>query len=392
MLEETGWLPRRDLAEALHREQWMDPAAPGADPPPAPGTASFAGGGPAFDDAAERAARAHQTELVKPPGSLGRLEEIAAWYAGAAGSFPCDAPEPAAVAVFAADHGVVVEGVTAYPSQVTAAMVCTMMAGGAAINVLARRHRVAIALVDVGVAGDLSAAPLRPEVPLRRERLRAGTGNLRREPAMSRAEALAAMQVGARVADDCIASGARILGTGEVGIGNTTAAAALACALTGAAPADVVGVGTGIDETTRTRKIAVVADALARHRPDRTDPVGALAAVGGLELAAIAGFALRAAEAGVPVVLDGFLAGASALVARALRPEALRFFLAAHESAERGSRVVLDALGLQPLLSLGMRLGEGTGAALGIELVRTAVALQRDMATFATAGVPRRSP
>jgi nicotinate-nucleotide--dimethylbenzimidazole phosphoribosyltransferase len=285
-----------------------------------------------------------------------------------------------------------VEGVSAYPSQVTAAMVSTMMAGGAAINVLARRHRVDIALVDVGVAGDLSAAPTHPEVTLRSERIRAGTDNLRREPAMSRAQAVSAMQVGARVADDCIASGARILATGEVGIGNTTAAAAIACALTGADPAHVVGSGTGIDETTRVRKIAVVADALALHAPQRSDPVGALAALGGLELAAIAGFALRAAEAGVPVVLDGFVAGASALVTCALRPEAARFFLASHESAERGSRVVLDALGLQPLLSLGMRLGEGSGAVLGIELVRTAVAVQRDMATFATAGVPRGRP
>jgi nicotinate-nucleotide--dimethylbenzimidazole phosphoribosyltransferase len=392
MLEETGWLPRRELGEALHREQWAESAAPGTETRSAPTRGSVARDGQAFDDAAERAARAHQSELTKPPGSLGRLEEIAAWYAGAAGSFPCEPPEEAAVAVFAADHGVVVEGVTAYPSQVTAAMVCTMMAGGAAINVLARRHRVAIALVDVGVAGDLSAAPTHPEVPLRRERVRAGTGNLRREPAMSRAEALAAMHVGARVADDCIAAGARILGTGEVGIGNTTAAAALACALTGAAPADVVGLGTGIDEAIRARKIAVVTEALARHAPQRSDPVGALAAVGGLELAAIAGFALRAAEAGVPLLLDGFLAGVSALVVRALHPTASRFFLASHESAERGSRIVLDALGLQPLLCLGMRLGEGTGAVLGIELVRTAVALQRDMATFATAGVPRRRP
>jgi nicotinate-nucleotide--dimethylbenzimidazole phosphoribosyltransferase len=393
MLEELGWLPRRELREALHREQWVEASTPATQPQSAPASGSLDGGGTwaarAFDEAAQQAACAHQRQLTKPSGSLGRLEEIAAWYAGATGSFPCEPPEQAAVAVFAADHGVVVEGVSAYPSQVTAAMVRTMMAGGAAINVLARRHRVAIALVDVGVAGDLSAAPTHPEVTLRNERIRAGTANLCRERAMSRTEALSAMRVGARVADDCIASGARILATGEVGIGNTTAAAAIVCALTGANPADVVGAGTGIDETTRAHKIAVVAAALALHAPERSDPVGAMAALGGLELAAIAGFALRAAEAGVPVVLDGFVAGASALLSCALRPAAARFFLASHESAERGSRFVLDALGLQPLLSLGMRLGEGSGAILGIELVRTAVAVQRDMATFATAGVPR---
>ncbi len=400
MLEETGWLERRDLGEAVHRERWgernppfehaAEPVRAGSGPPlDLRAEATSPAEGRPFDEQAEQAARAHQNDLTKPKGSLGRLEEIAAWYAGATGSFPCTPPEHASVAVFAADHGVVVEAVSAYPSQVTAAMVGNMMSGGAAINVLARRHRVALALVDVGVAGDLSAVPSDPEVRLWREKVRAGTGNLRREPAMTVAEARAAMAVGARVADACVASGARILGTGEIGIGNTTAAAALTCALTGAPAAEVVGFGAGIDQSTRTRKIAVVADALQRHAPRASDPVGALASVGGLELAAVAGFALRGAELGVPVVLDGFLAGASALVARALRPAAVRFFLASHESPEPGSHVVLEALGLRPLLSLGLRLGEGTGAVLGIELVRTAVALQSEMATFATAGVPR---
>ncbi len=389
MLQEAGWLERRPLGDAVHREQWAEPAScerlQVAATEPSPTEAR------AYDERAESAARAHQDELTKPKGSLGRLEDIAAWYAGAVGRFPCDPPERAAVAVFAADHGVAVEAVSAYPSQLTAAMVCNMMAGGAAISVLARRHDVAIALVDVGVAGDLSAVPRDPEVPLWREKVRAGTRNLRREPAMTRIEARAAMDVGARTADRCIDAGARILGTGEVGIGNTTAAAALTCALTGSAAADVVGAGTGIDEATRARKIVVIEEALDRHAPSAADPVGVLAAVGGLELAALAGFALRAAERGVPVVLDGFLAGSAALVARAVRPDATRFFVASHQSAERGSRVVLDALGLEPLLSLGLRLGEGTGAVLGIELVRSAVALQREMATFATAGV-RRSP
>jgi nicotinate-nucleotide--dimethylbenzimidazole phosphoribosyltransferase len=393
MLEETGWLERRPVDDAVFREQWSERLISFAPPEPATTPEPPREGAPAsFDDRAVAAARAHQRELTKPQGSLGRLEEIAAWYAGAVGRFPCEPPRGAAVGVFAADHGVAVEAVSAYPSQVTAAMVCNVMAGGAAINVLARRHDVAIALVDVGVAGDLSAPPADPEVALWRDKVRAGTGNLRREPAMTRDQAIAAMDVGARAADRCISSGAHILGTGEIGIGNTTAAAALTCAMTGASPAEVVGHGAGIDAETRARKVSVVEDALRLHAPGTQDPLGALAAVGGLELAAIAGFALRAAERGVPLVLDGFLANASALVARALRPEAARFFVASHESAESGSAVALAALGLKPLLSLGMRLGEGTGAVLGIDLVRTAVTLQCEMATFATAGVRRRRP
>jgi nicotinate-nucleotide--dimethylbenzimidazole phosphoribosyltransferase len=391
MLEEAGWLGRRPLADAVFRERWegrpVARASPGVALPPA--AAHGSRWRLAFDETASAAASAHQDLLTKPRGSLGRLEEIASWYAGAVGRFPCEPPERAAIAVFAADHGVVTEAVSAYPSQVTAAMVCNMMAGGAAINVLARRHRVQIALVDVGVAGDLSAAPVEPEVALIRAKVRAGTANLCREPAMTRAEAEEAMAVGARTADACIAQGAGIVGTGEVGIGNTTAAAALACAMTGAAPSDIVGRGTGIDDATHARKVAVIERALRRHAADAGDPLAVLASLGGLELAALVGFVLRATERRVPVVLDGFLAGVSALVARGIRPEVPRFVVASHASAERASGFILEELGLIPLLSLGMRLGEGTGAVLGIELVRSALALQAEMATFATAGVTR---
>jgi nicotinate-nucleotide--dimethylbenzimidazole phosphoribosyltransferase len=412
MLEETGWLPRRPLRDALHSDLWLDPeaeatrepsardhsqgndltaaAAATAAPDPDPDPEKTNG---LFDARAWAAARAHQRELTKPPGSLGRLEELAAWYAGAVGRFPCEPPRQATVAVFAADHGVVVEGVSAYGSQVTAAMVCTMMAGGAAINVLARRYGVEIALVDVGVSGDLSAAPANPEVPLWREKVRAGTGNLRREAAMTREQVEAALQVGARTATRCIEAGARIVAVGEVGIGNTTAAAALVCALTGAAPQEVVGTGTGLDAQALARKAEVVDAAVARSGFDparaAADPVGVLAALGGLELAAMAGFAQRSAELRVPVVLDGFLAGAAGLVARALRPAAVGLFVASHLSSERGHALALRALGLRPLLSLDLRLGEGTGAVLGIDLIRSAVALQSEMATFATAGVRR---
>lgn len=394
MLEETQWLERRPLESAVHRERWRDSPtvtiSASGDERERPRFDRVAQAEPAeIDQGSRAAAQKHQNELTKPPGSLGRLEEIAVWYAGVAGRFPCDPPEEAAVAVFAADHGVVVESVSAYSSQITAAMVCNIMAGGAAINVLARRHRVRLVLTDVGVAGDLTAAPLRPEVALVRAAVRAGTGNLRRQAAMTRAEAEAAMAVGARVADECADGGACIVGTGEVGIGNTTAGAAIVCAMTGASPGAVVGAGTGIDDATRARKIAVVADALRLHAPDARDPVGVLAAVGGLELAATAGFILRASQRRIAIVLDGFLATASALVARALQPEAVRFCLASHASVERGSELALEALGLAPLLSLGLRLGEGTGAVLAIELVRSAVALQAGMATFATAGVVR---
>jgi nicotinate-nucleotide--dimethylbenzimidazole phosphoribosyltransferase len=391
MLEETGWRARRPLAEAVFREHW-DNAFPSFDRVDSPPSQTPAVSPPrvAFDETVQEAARAHQDQLTKPRGSLGRLEELATWYAVAVGRFPCEPPEHAAVAVFAADHGVVTEAISAYSSQLTAAMVCNVMAGSAAINVLARRHRVEIALVDVGVAGDLSGAPVEPEVPLIRAKVRAGTRNLRHQPAMTRAEAEAAIAVGAETADACIGRGAGILGTGEIGIGNTTAAAALVCAMTGAAPRDVVGRGTGVDDATHARKVAVVEEALRKHAPEAGDPVGVLAAVGGLELAALVGFVVRAVERQVPVVIDGFLAGASALVARAICPQLVRHMVASHASAERGSSLVLEALGLPPLLSLGMRLGEGTGAVLGIELVRSAVALQHEMATFATAGVRRR--
>jgi nicotinate-nucleotide--dimethylbenzimidazole phosphoribosyltransferase len=400
MLEETGWLGRRALDDVVHRERWSEKAPLVAVPAPVAlrveSSSRFdeAAREP-FDESAREQALRHQKELTKPLGSLGRLEELGAWYSGATGRFPCDPPENAAVAVFAADHGVVVEGVSAYSSQTTADMVCNMMAGGAAISVLARRHRVRMALFDVGIAGDLSAASQRPELSLASARVRSGTRNLRVEDAMTREEVRQAMSVGARVADQLADSGALLVGTGEVGIGNTTSAAALVCALTGEPADGVVGRGSGVDEATRARKVLVIQDALRRSRPDTRDPIGVLAALGGLELAAATGFMLRSAARRVPVVLDGFLAGASALVARAIRPDVAPFFVASHLSGERGSQVVLDALALVPLLSLGMRLGEGTGAVLGIELVRSAVALQYEMATFATVsarrdGSPRR--
>lgn len=387
MLEELGWSARRPLTEVVHSERWSEVALARSgvnERFSSAGTAIEPPSAPARD-----AARAHQAELTKPRESLGRLEELAAWYAAARGTFPVEPPARAALALFLADHGVVVEGVSAYGSQVTAAMACNVMSGGAAVSVLAPGCGVALVAVDVGIAGDLSAAPREPRVPLVSAKVRAGTANLRVAPAMSREEAHAAMAVGARIADELHAGGTTLAGVGEIGIGNTTSGASLVACFADVDPEVACGRGTGIDDETLSRKVRVVKDALALHCPSPRDPVGALANVGGLELAAMTGFILRAASHRVPVVLDGFLASASALVARAIDPNVVGYLVASHASAERGARVALASLGLEPLLALGMRLGEGTGALLGIHLIRAAVELQARMATFATAGIVR---
>jgi nicotinate-nucleotide--dimethylbenzimidazole phosphoribosyltransferase len=391
MLEETGWRSRRPLAEVVHaHDRWIEsepPPASAAAPPSTERSARV----PAFLEEAKLAAMAHHATLTKPIGSLGRLEEIAAWYAGARGAFPPPPVERAALALFAADHGVVAEGVSAYGSQITAAMVANVMSGGAATNAIAREAGVEILLTDVGIAGDLSAAPTDPVVAVQSHRVRSATGNLRRELAMTRAEVERAIDVGAEIARAAAAAGADIIGLGEIGIGNTTPAAALTCVFARAAADDVVGRGTGIGDDVLARKIAVVRDALALHRPDADDPLGALAAVGGLEIAALAGCMLEAARRRVAVVLDGFVTNAAALVASKIDCGVRAYLLASHASPEPGAAIALGELGLVPLLQLGMRLGEGTGASLAIALLRTAVSTQLSMATFETAGVVGRA-
>ena len=393
MLEETGWLPSRALDDVVHLERWRPASVAPSPTLPAQrleAPSRSPGAVPPFDRAAEAAALAHQDLLVKPHGSLGRLEEVAAWYAGAHGAFPAPAPDQAVLAIFAGDHGVVVEGVSAYPSSITAAMLATIMAGGAAINVMTARYAIDLALVDVGVAGDVSSVPTQPVVSLTSARVRAGTGNLAREPAMTRDEALSAMEVGEQAARRAVDAGAQLLAAGEIGIGNTTSAAALVCALTGASPGDVVGAGTGVSGEVLRRKVTVVACALDAHSLRGDDPLATLACLGGLEIAAMAGFFLAAARARRPVVVDGFVACAAALVVRALDADVVDYLLLSHASAERGAAIAASALGKRPLLDLGMRLGEGTGAAIAVDLVRTAVTLQQRMATFATAGIVRR--
>jgi nicotinate-nucleotide--dimethylbenzimidazole phosphoribosyltransferase len=324
--------------------------------------------------------------LTKPRGALGRLEALGAQLCGIAAECPPPLPTPAAVAVFAGAHGVVAEGVTPWPQDVTAQMVANFCSGGAAINVLARQVGARVLVVDVGVA-----AVLEDMTGLAARKVRMGTGNLAREPAMTMGEALAALDEGADIARELVQAGARCLVTGEMGIGNTTAAAALIAALTGRSPADVTGRGTGIDDDALAVKVTVIEQALARHAGVMAaGPLPALAALGGLEIAALVGFITGGAAARVPVVVDGVIADAALLVAAALAPDVVACCVAGHRSVEPGAAAVLDHLGLDPLLDLGMRLGEGSGACLAVPIVEAAARILREMATFDGAGVSEK--
>ncbi|MCX7853605.1 MAG: nicotinate-nucleotide--dimethylbenzimidazole phosphoribosyltransferase [Caldilineales bacterium] len=340
---------------------------------------------PPLDETAMAAARARQNTLTKPPGSLGRLESLSVQLAGITGQ-PIPQLRDKVIVVMAADHGVVAEGVSAYPQEVTAQMVGNFLAGGAAINVLARHVGARVLVVDMGVAAELP-----PHPRLISRRVGCGTANMAMGPAMTREQALAALHAGMDIAAAAVADGADILATGEMGIGNTTAAAAVACALGGFTPATVVGRGTGLDDEGWRRKVAVVERALAVNRPDPDDGLDVLAKVGGFEIGGLAGLILAAAARRVPVMMDGFIATAAAMIAVRLAPACRDYLIAAHCSQETGHRLMLDWLGLPPLLDLDMRLGEGTGAALGISLAEAACKLLAEMATFAEAGVRDRS-
>jgi nicotinate-nucleotide--dimethylbenzimidazole phosphoribosyltransferase len=332
------------------------------------------------DTAAAAQAQRRLDALTKPPGSLGRLEEIAVRLAAISGR----PPRVAAPVIFtlAGDHGVVAEGVSAYPQSVTAQMVENFLRGGAAVNVLARQAGARVVVADFGVA-----TPLGTPEGLVVRRIGAGTANMARGPAMTSAQAVAAIEAGAALAVEAIAGGADLLGTGEMGIGNTTAASAITAALTGA-PADAVtGYGTGLDESGRARKVAVVRRALEVNALDPADGLDVLAKVGGFEIAGLVGVILAGAAHRIPVALDGFIAGAAALVADALAPAARDALFASHRSAEPGHALALRHLGLEPYLALDMRLGEGTGAALFVMLARAAAAIHAEMATFKSAGV-----
>lgn len=330
-------------------------------------------------EAAEQA-RLHIDQLTKPLGSLGRLEEVAVELAAITGeSFPVVTPP--GVIVFAADHGVAVEGVSAYPQEVTVQMVANMANGGAGINVFSRQIDALERIVDVGVASEVQV----PGVIQRR--IKAGTANMLREPAMSREEAERTLQVGSEAALEIIEAGAKVLIIGEVGIANTTASSAILAALTGADPDEIVGRGTGLDDAGWARKKQVVREAIALHRPDASEPIDVLAKVGGLEIGAMAGAILGAASKRIPVLLDGFIATVAALLAVRLCPNCADFLIAGHRSQEPGHAYVLNVLEKEPLLDLQLRLGEGTGAALAYPVLEAACRMVHEMATFASAGV-----
>jgi nicotinate-nucleotide--dimethylbenzimidazole phosphoribosyltransferase len=334
-----------------------------------------------LDEAAMEAARQRQAVLTKPHGSLGRLEALSVQVAGIQAR-PRPAVSAKTIIVMAADHGCVVEGVSAYPQEVTAQMVANFAAGGAAINVLARGIGARVVVVDIGVAGPPDA----PDGVLSR-RIAPGTRNLAAGPAMSREEACRALEVGIEVAQAEVARGISLIGTGDMGIGNTTPSAAIIAAFTSLAPAVLAGRGTGIDDARLANKVSVIERALAVNQADPTDSLDVLAKVGGFEIGGLAGVMLAAAAHRVPVVIDGLISGAAALIAAGLAPLARGYLIAGHLSVEPGHRAALGHLGLEPLLDLGMRLGEGTGAALAMSIVEAAVRALNEMATFSGAGV-----
>lgn len=339
----------------------------------------------ALDGAAATEAQRRLDAKTKPRRSLGRLEDIVCQLAAIRGAAPPGARPAKAIVVMGADHGVAAEGVSAYPQEVTGQMLVNFAGGGAAINVLARQAGARVVVVDMGTA---HPPPPRPEI--RVERIAAGTANFTRGPAMTRAQALAALSTGAALAEELARDGVGLLGIGDMGIANTTASSALTAVFTGAPPEEVTGRGTGIDDDTFRRKVDVIRRGIALNQPDASDAIDALAKVGGFEIAGLAGVVLGAAAARLPVVVDGFIAGVAALAAVRLAPRAAGYLIASHRSVEAGHRLVLQALGAKPLLDLDLRLGEGTGAALAMMLVDAAQAIAAEMATFESAGVSDR--
>ena len=347
------------------------------------------------DAAMHAAALDRQATLTKPTGALGHLEALSAWIASVQGVCPPRAFARPALVILAGDHGVArTAGTSAYPPEVTAQMVVNLATGGAGANVLARQVAASVRVVDVSVDADPAyldgIAGIDPGIAARR--VRRGCGSIDREPAMTLGEARAAVQLGADLADEARADGADLLVPGDMGIGNTTAAAALSGLLADRPAGEVTGRGTGVDDTTFARKRRAVAAAMDRGRADVDDPIALLAQVAGPDLAAMAGLLARAAVVGLPVVLDGVVSCSTALVAERLAPGASAWWTAGHRSTEPAASAALDVLGLVPLLDLGLRLGEGTGALLAIPVLQAASATCREMATFADAGVSDRAP
>lgn len=333
-----------------------------------------------LDTEAMRQAEAHIDRLTKPPGSLGKLERLAVRLAGMTGQFPL-AERAKAIVVMAGDHGVCEEGVSAFPQEVTPQMVLNFLHGGAAVNVLARHADAEVICVDVGIKGEVV------HERLWKRKIRPGTSNMAQGPAMSREEAVAAIETGIDVVAQLVAQGYGVFATGEMGIGNTTPSAAMLTVLGDIAPTQTVGRGTGIGDEALARKRSVVERAIACNAPDRADPLDVLAKVGGLEIAGLVGVVLGAAANRCPVIIDGFIATVAALTAVRLAPQVSDYIVASHLSEEPGHRASLELLGAEPMLLMNMRLGEGTGAALAMTLLDAAVKIVREMATFESAGV-----
>lgn len=336
---------------------------------------------PPIDQSAAEQAAARQMRLTKPAGSLGQLEQLSIRLAGMKAN-PLPTVERKAVIVMAADHGVVSEGVSAYPAEVTTQMVLNFLRGGAAINVLSRQANARVTVVDIGVRSTLEPAP-----GLICRKVMPGTRNMAQGAAMTLAEAEQALQVGLEVLIEEDARGLDVVATGEMGIGNTTPSAAIAAVMTGLPVASVTGRGTGVDDEGLSRKISVIEQALRINRPDPQDAMDVLCKVGGLEIAGLAGVMIAAASRRIPVVVDGFISTAAALIAVGLQPAVRGYLIAAHNSVEAGHRAMLECLNLTPLLDLNLRLGEGTGAALAFHLLEASTRILREMATFDEAGV-----
>ncbi|WP_051864961.1 nicotinate-nucleotide--dimethylbenzimidazole phosphoribosyltransferase [Streptomyces griseus] len=382
-LLQAGWSKRRPLSWVVHEETYGRRALPGEEPHDL--LAETVAQIRPLDAKALGEAWERQKRMTKPAGALGMLEIISAQLSGLSRQCPPPIPEPAAVAIFAGDHGVHAQGVTPWPQEVTAQMVANFLGGGAVCNAFATQVGAEVCVVDVGVAADLPATP-----GLLPRKVRAGTSDMTTGPAMTREEAKQAIEVGIETARDLVAAGNKALLTGEMGIANTTASAALISVFTGADPAEVTGRGTGINDETLARKTEVVRRALDVHQPDPADPIGVLAAIGGFEHAAMVGLLLGGASLRTPVILDGVSAGAAALVARAIAPEVLAACIAGHRSAEPGHVAALNKLGLRPLVDLDLRLGEGTGALLALPLVQSTARAMHEVATFDSAGVTEK--
>ena len=333
----------------------------------------------------QRAAAQRHLALTKPAGALGRLEELSAWVAATQGLCPPRPIERARVVVFAGDHGVAADGVSAYPSEVTAQMVLNFLSGGAAVNALARTVDASVRVVDMAVAVDLEGVP----EDLARYKVRRGSGNIAREDALTHDETVEAFSAGVAIADEEIDAGADLLIPGDMGIGNTTPAAALVGLLSSRDAAAVTGRGTGVDDEGWMRKAAAVRDAMRRGRGVKADQIALLATVGGADFAAMTGFLLQSAVRKTPVILDGLVSGACAMVAHRVAYRAAKWWQAGHRSVEPAHEYVLARLQLEPLLDYQLRLGEGTGALLALPLVRAAQATLSDIATFDEAGVSR---